>query len=130
MEHGPGTGSDDSHSPDRWHAAISYVSVVCLVPFFLRSENPYILYHAKQGVVLFLVEMVGAIFIWILDVTFGQIPFLGILLVGAFRLVFFLLALGLSVLGFMRALAGERLPLPWLGTYAEGLPNPPFHLGD
>ena len=33
--------------------------------------------------------------------------------------------LGLAILGFTRALAGESLPLPWIGRYDEMVPEPP-----
>ncbi len=118
-------GTDDHESSERWSGAISYAAAVCLLPYFLLSDRPFVLFHAKQGLLLFLLELVGGLVIWILDITIGRIPFLGILVVGLLQLVFLLLALALSVLGFTRALSGERVPLPWLGPYAEQLPDPP-----
>lgn len=117
---------EEHDSSERWTAAISYLAIVCWIPYFLFSDRPFILYHAKQGVLLFLAELVGAILLWILDVTIGRIPFLGLLLIILIQLGFFLLVLALSVLGFSRALAGEQLPLPWLGHLAEELPDPPW----
>jgi uncharacterized membrane protein len=110
---------------DRWSGAIAYLAVICWVPYFIFSDRPFVLHHAKQGVALFLAELIGASLLWILDVTVGRIPFLGLLAMGILQLGYFLGALGLSVLGFARAISGEKTPLPWIGRRAEMLPDPP-----
>jgi uncharacterized membrane protein len=118
-----------TESSDRWLAAIGYISILCLIPYFVARERKYVLWHGKQGLLLFICEVAGAFFLWMLDSTIGLIPFLGILVVALVQLAFMLLALALSVLGFIRAIAGERLPLPWLGRFATELPDPPVSLG-
>ena len=103
---------------------MAYLSILCWVPFLL-SRRSEVLYHAKQGVTLFLCELLGAFVVWILDMTFGRIVVLGVLIQIVTRLAFYLPALALTVLGFARALAGENKPLPWIGQFAESLPDPP-----
>lgn len=113
---------------ERWAAALSYVFVLCWIPYLFFSDRPFVFYHARQGVALFLAELVGAFVLWIIDVTLGRIPFLGLLILILLRLIFFLAILALSVLGFARGLSGEIAPLPWLGSFGEGLPEPPFRV--
>jgi len=61
-------------------------------------------------------------FIWIIDGSLGRLPVLGFLLVVAFRLVFFLLFLSLSVMGFTKALFGESWRIPYLDELADRIP--------
>ena len=114
---------------DRWAAALAYVFILCWIPYLFFTERPFVRYHARQGVALFLSELVGAFVLWIVDITLGRIPFLGLLILILLRLVIFLAALALSVLGFARGLSGEIAPVPWLGGFGEGLPEPPFRAG-
>lgn len=55
----------------------------------------------------------------IVDASLGRIPLLGLLLSIVLHLVGLLAVLGVSALGFARALAGESWNLPFL----EDLPN-------
>ncbi len=110
---------------DRWSAAIAYLSILCWIPYFLQGERAFPLYHAKQGILLFLLELCCAVLLWILELTIGRIPFLGLLLMVIVQVAAFLPILGLIVLGFTRALSGEKLPLPWVGSFEVNIPDPP-----
>ncbi len=112
-------------SGDRWSAAIAYLSILCWIPYFLRGDRAFPLYHAKQGILLFLLEICCAILLWILDVTIGRIPFLGLVMIILARLAVTLPILGLVVLGFTRAISGEKLSLPWIGSFEINIPDPP-----
>jgi uncharacterized membrane protein len=112
-------------SVDRWMGAIAYVTVFCFVPYLLRPDHPYPRFHAKQGILLLFLEVVAGLALWVIEITIGQIPFLGLLILVLARLAIWLPILGLAVLGFTRALAGETLPLPWIGRYDEIVPDPP-----
>ncbi len=112
-------------SGDRWSAAIAYLSILCWFPYFLRGDHDFPLYHAKQGILLFLLEIFCAILLWILEVTIGRIPFLGLIMIILARLAITLPILGLVVLGFTRAISGEKLPLPWIGSFEINIPDPP-----
>ena len=39
---------------DRYTAALSYLWVLWIYPFFMRRDSVFIQFHAKQGLVLFL----------------------------------------------------------------------------
>lgn len=112
-------------SVDRWMGAIAYVTVFCFVPYLLRPDHAYPRFHAKQGILLLFLEVVAGLALWVIEITIGQIPFLGLLILVLARLTIWLPILGLAVLGFTRALAGETLPLPWIGRYDEIVPDPP-----
>ena len=88
-------------------AVIAYLWILCLVPLLLKKENKFALFHAKQGLVLFICEIA----LWII----GIIPFLG-----WFISVLGSLACGiLALIGIIQALMGSYWKMPLLGDYAE-----------
>src|ERR1700677_782417 len=46
---------------------IAYLWILCLVPIFAAKESPFAKYHANQGLVLFLLEIVISISLYIVD---------------------------------------------------------------
>lgn len=107
---------------DRWLAAICYLSFLVLVPMFASNRSPFLTRHCRQGFALLFAEVVGALFILIIDGTIGRIPLLGFLVVIILRLAFFLVILGVSVMGFTRALFGEEWRVPYLDELADRIP--------
>ena len=86
-------------------AALSYVWILCLVPLFLKKNSKFCKFHAKQGLLLFIIEVIGMVIF--------PIPFLGWLL--------FILVVIFSILGVRAALAGEFWEMPILGKYTNKL---------
>lgn len=84
-------------------AAISYVWILCLVPLLLKRDNEYVMYHAKQGLVLFIIEVLGSFIFWI--------PVIGWLL--------WIAVVVLAIMGFLAALQGKRTDLPVISTLAK-----------
>lgn len=82
-------------------AALSYAWVLSLVMFFTKRESPFVRFHAKQGIVLF-----------ILSIVFWMIPFVGRLLE--------LVVLGFCAFGFIAAAQGHWKELPFVGAIAKG----------
>ncbi len=46
-------------------AAISYLFLLCLVPLFLKKDSPYAQAHAKQGLSMCILWLLGVFFFWI-----------------------------------------------------------------
>ncbi|MFA6357303.1 MAG: hypothetical protein WCY09_01345 [Candidatus Omnitrophota bacterium] len=97
-----------THTPEeqeiiegKFFAVISYISFLCIITLILKKSNKFALYHARQGLVLFVMEVTA----FILSI----IPFLG-WLIGIFGYVLFLLV---SVWGIMQAALGvySRIPV-------------------
>lgn len=82
-------------------AALSYAWVLSVFVYFWKKDSPFVRFHAKQGVVLF-----------ILSIIFWVIPVVGRFLE--------LLVLALFVLGFLSAAQGEWKDLPIIGDIAKG----------
>lgn len=84
-------------------AAIGYIWILCLVPLFLKRQSKFAQFHAKQGLVLFVAEVVGWLVFWI--------PLIG--------WVLWVLVLLMAVMGIMNALQGRYWEMPFLGKYAR-----------
>ncbi len=114
--------SDTISVRDRWLSAICYVPLLVFVTMFAKNRPEFVARHARQGFALLLAEVVGALFIMIIDNTIGLIPIIGFLVVILLRLVFFLAVLVVSVLGFTRAIFGETWRIPYLDDLADRIP--------
>jgi len=91
----------------KFFAIISYVSFLCILTLILKKDNKFALYHAKQGLVLFVMEVVA----FILSI----IPLLG-WLIGVIGYALFLLV---SLWGIMQAALGVYCKLPVVSKISE-----------
>ena len=113
---------DEVSVRERWLSAICYVPPLVLLTFLAGDRSSFQSRHARQGFALLFAEVVGVVFILIIDWTLGQLPFIGFLLVILLRLVFFLAVLIVSVLGFTKAIFGETWRIPYLDELADRMP--------
>lgn len=86
-------------------ALLSYI--IFFIPLLAARESKYAMYHANQGLILFLVA-VG------LNIVGGIIPIIGwFLIIPLGNLCIFILA----VLGIVNAAQGKQKPLPIIGGF-------------
>jgi len=87
-------------------AVIAYI--VFFIPLLTDAKNdPFVKYHVKQGLVLF----IG----YVVEMFIGMIPVIGWILyplLGIFLFVLF-------IIGIMNAIGGKEKPLPIIGGYAQ-----------
>lgn len=84
-------------------AAISYIWILFLIPLFLKRDSKFVQHHAKQGLVLFIIEVIISFVMWF--------PIIGQLL--------FLAALIISIIGFIKAINGEWWEAPVLYNWSK-----------
>lgn len=84
-------------------AILSYLSILCIIPLILKKDNDFVLFHGKQGLVIFVGEV--AIFIISIVIPWALRPGMFVLLV-------------LSFLGFIAVLKGHYLKLPVIAEIA------------
>lgn len=95
------------------YAIVGYLGILFLVPLLAAPNDKFAQYHARQGMVLFIAEVILWIVAWLLMlVTFGFGVF--------FMPVVSILAIIWSILGIVNAANGEMKPLPVIGHYAKG----------
>jgi uncharacterized membrane protein len=103
------TSEDSDIREARLWAAAGYVGFLCFLPLLRKKENRFALFHGKQALVLFLLEMAA----WILRV----IPALGEFV---FTMAFVVFGI-LSLIGISKSLLGECWEMPIVGDIAAGL---------
>ena len=88
----------------KMYAVLAYLGIFCIVPLIIKKNNPFVLSHGRQGLVLFVGE-VGAL---VLSIVFpwGLRPLLFILF-------------GFSFWGMVTAIRGQFVELPLIARIAE-----------
>jgi len=99
-----GGGNEDKDVQENKAIAIlSYIGILCLVPLLAKKESKFAQFHAKQGLVIFIVEIIGMFLM----------PLFGL---GA---LINLAALIFSVIGIVNVVGGKMNKLPLIGDLAE-----------
>lgn len=103
-------------------AAVSYLPGLCFIGLLGATENAFIGFHARQGFLLFMVEVGLVVFFTIYDATLGQIPYVGPFV--GYVVKFLVWTSVLLVTGFAvaKAASGETTRLPYLGENIERVP--------
>ena len=93
---------------------LSYLWVLALVPLLLEKDDSEVQWHAKNGLALFVAELI----LWVILAVLGLVPVLGCILVPVW--------LGLSVagivvhsIGIVKGINGERFIVPGVSQYAD-----------
>ncbi|MCK4574507.1 MAG: hypothetical protein KAU36_09050 [candidate division Zixibacteria bacterium] len=98
----PQGGEGFQSEEGRMAAVMSYIPILCFVPLLNMKDNKEARFHARQGVLLFLIELLAVIFLvdGISDFVFKAI---------------LIVAVALSVVGIYFALQGKNYKLPIIG---------------
>ncbi len=103
-------------------AAASYILFLCFLPPLLQKENNFAMHHARQGFLLFCVEVVFLIFLSIVHNSIGRIHFIGPVIYGFLAFAVGVTALLASVAGIVKASSGDYWKIPVLGEYHARVP--------
>ncbi len=97
----PPQNREDDIRKNKDMAAVGYLWILSIPIYMTRKDSPFIQYHSKQGIVLFLVSIP----LWFIPVI-GHLLEL-IVLVG-------------MVIGFLNAIQGHYYDVPVIGALAKG----------
>ena len=86
------------------YAVIGYLSVLCVVPLVIKKDNPFVLSHGKQGLVLFVAQVA----LFIIHIVLPVLLNVGLFLLGVF-----------SLWGIIEALRGHYVRLPFVADLAD-----------
>lgn len=96
-------------------AALAYMGILVLIPIFAAKESKFARYHARQGLILLIVEMIFSVFYWMLSLivlsTSWRLYFI-VKIAGMVNYVFLVLA----VIGVSNAVSGRVKKLPVIGN--------------
>lgn len=93
-------------------AVLSYIGILVLIPYFGAKESKFVQFHAKQGLNLFILEVVGSIAISIVSTIFYAIAYGLGTLVSVVSFVFSLCVFALSIMGIVNVFQGKAKGLP------------------
>ena len=99
----PVVNKDKDIEDNKTAAALSYIWVLCLVPLLTKKRSKFAQFHAKQGLILFIAEIVGVFVFWI--------PLIGWALGIALLVV--------SIMGVLKALNGEWWKIPYVYDWSK-----------
>jgi len=100
---------------------LSYISILCLIPLFTKKDNDFVYFHAKQGLVLFIAEIIWYIINRIISGIFWRSAFT-IGFYSIWSLIAILVNLGLLVLaiiGIANVIGDKKKELPLIGKFSE-----------
>jgi uncharacterized membrane protein len=103
------SGSADKHVNKRKHIGMAVVAyILFFIPLLTKAKHdPFVKYHVKQGLVLFICSIIVSI------VT--KITFIGLIISPFLNLAIFVL----FIIGVINALNGVEKPLPFVGHFAD-----------
>ncbi len=93
---------------------LAYLGILCLIPIIAAKDSPFGKYHANQGLVLFLLEIVIWIVLFVINIVLAMLPG-GLGFLSAIFGLLYLAPLVLLVMGIINAAAGKCVPLPIIG---------------
>ena len=85
-------------------AVLSYLSILCIIPLVVKKDNPFVLSHGKQGLVIFL----GQVAVFIASIVLPGIMRLGLFVLGV-----------ISFWGIIEVLRGRYVRLPVIADVAD-----------
>ena len=106
-------------------AWLAYLGILFLIPLLAHKDNPFSKYHARQGMVLFFVEVAlgivwGILYAIALAIAFGVggVVFCLVLVWIIMALAYLFVGI-LALIGLIQALSGKFWKMPLLGNLAE-----------
>lgn len=100
-------GKETVREQDKIMLILAYLGIFSLIPLLTVKDSDYVKFHARQGLALFGVAVVGNLL--------HVIPFIGNLTACAFSVVIFVMV----IMGIVKALGGERWRIPLVADLAQ-----------
>jgi fumarate reductase subunit D len=88
-------------------AALSYLNLLILIPYFVKRNDPFVHFHIKQGVVLLIPELIVYV---VSGIFYFLWPVWNIL---------WLAFTALTIIGILHAVTKKQKALPVIGHFAE-----------
>lgn len=88
---------------------LSYLGILALIPLLVKTDSKFAQFHAKQGIVLFVVWFIAS---WIA----GFIPLIGWFLIAP---IVAIAGIVLAIIGLMNVAKGEMKELPIIGEIVK-----------
>ncbi len=111
--------SKNDINDNKVYAILSYIPFICFYPFFaIAKKSAYVKFHANQGVVLFIAELILSAVMWAIEFALDFIPIISDILSPLFSLAFAavdVLIIVAIAYGIYLAATGKARELPVIG---------------
>lgn len=101
-------------SNDKIYGVLSYIGILWLVGL-LAGKTEFAKFHANQGLVLFLAELILGVVAGIASAILLFVPVIGSIIGGLLTAVVSLGSLALMIVGIVNVVQGQMKPLPVIG---------------
>lgn len=101
-------------SNDKAYGVLAYFGFLFLIPL-LAGKTEFAKYHANQGLVLFIADVILSVVIGVCIGVLGLLGAVGAILGGIISGVLGLCILAMMIMGIIHAVNGEMKPLPIIG---------------
>lgn len=103
-------GDKDTEENKIW-GVLAYIWILSVVVYITKKNSPFALYHAKQGLVIFVLSVINSVLNWIIP---GSLWYVISMLISIALLV-------LAIMGIVYALGGQKKEIPLIGQLAKKL---------
>lgn len=106
----------------RVFAALSYISILFLVPWVVKKDDKFVNFHIRQGAALFIAEAVIWFILWTIESFLTAVIDIKAIIV--MTVLYKLMWVGfaaLSVWGAYFAIKGREKTIPWLWIISKNL---------
>ena len=117
-----GNGQTNLELDSKIFAALSYLSILFIVPWVVKKDDVFVKFHVRQGLVLFFVEVIAWFILYLIEsllitlFSFGALSFIAFL----YKLAWLFFA-GVSIVGIYFAVKGEKRKIPILWDLSKNL---------
>lgn len=106
------------NNPNILMCVLSYLGLLSLIPYFVKKDDAFVHWHAKQGIVITAFSILVYFALYILM----MVP--GIAIVAALaNMLFALCVFVVSIICIVQACSGNRWSVPFLGNFVSKVPS-------
>ena len=114
---GGGYGTGSSGGSDRTlMIVLSYLGLLALIPYLTKKEDPDIMWHARNGMGLVILDIIVCVGWWIISIVLSRFMSCGTSIIGC---VVWLAIFGLHVYCIIQAAGGKRPIIPGVTDFAQ-----------
>ena len=106
------------NNPNIGMCILSYLGIFSLIPYFVKKDDPFISWHAKQGLLIMAVSIVTYFLLFVLS----MVPMVGTI-ASILNLLFGLTVIGVSIYCIVQACGGKRWAVPVLSQFLGKVPD-------
>ncbi len=102
-------------SENKGISAFAYFGLLFILPYFAASDSPFARFHANQGIVLFINQLIMCVFILISHILSSVLPSIFPIVRTLLLFVLYGFSIFYIIYGVVNTLKGKAKELPFIG---------------